>query len=101
MRKAARFFGDLWYLMKPYFGSAEWKFAWTMLVLLVALNLANVGLGLVLSFSRNIFYNALQAKDASAFFRCRASCCSEPCSSRWGRSRPTRSRGCRSGGADG
>ena len=69
MRKAARFFEDVWYLMKPYFVSEEWKFAWGVLVLLIAINLAQVGIGLVISFARNIFYNALQAKDAGAFFR--------------------------------
>ena len=69
MRKTARFFGDVWYLMKPYFVSEEWRFAWGLLVLLIALNLASVGVGLVISFARNIFYNALQAKDAGAFFR--------------------------------
>ena len=69
MRKTARFFGDVWYLMKPYFVSEEWRFAWGLLILLIALNLAAVGTGLVISFARNIFYNALQAKDAGTFFR--------------------------------
>lgn len=69
MRKTARFFSDVWFLMKPYFVSEEWRFAWGVLVLLITLNLASVGVGLVISFARNIFYNALQAKDASAFFR--------------------------------
>ncbi len=69
MRKAARFFGDVWFLMKPYFTSEDWKFAWGVLALLIALNLAIVGDGLALSFGRNIFYSALQAKDEAGFFR--------------------------------
>ena len=55
--------------MKPYFVSAEWRFAWGMLALLIALNLALVGIGLAASFSRNIYYTALQTKDAAGFFR--------------------------------
>ena len=69
MRKAARFLADLWYLMKPYFTSEEWRFAWGMLLLLLALNLSLVAIGLVASFSRNIYYTALQTKDAAGFFR--------------------------------
>ena len=69
MRKARRFFADLFYLTKPYFVSEEWKSAWALLALLVALNLIQVGLGLWISFARNIFYTALQEKQASAFFR--------------------------------
>jgi putative ATP-binding cassette transporter len=69
MRKGLRFLADLWALMRPYFVSSEWKSAWALLVLLIALNLAQVGLGLALSFSRNIFFTALQTKDAAGFFR--------------------------------
>ena len=69
MRKAARFFGDVWYLMKPYFVSEEWRFAWAVLVMLIAINLAVVGIGLAMTYSRNIYYTALQMKDAAGFFR--------------------------------
>ena len=69
MHKAARFFADLFYLMKPYFVSAEWRFAWGMLALLISFNLLLVGIGLAASFSRNIYYTALQTKDAAGFFR--------------------------------
>ncbi len=69
MRKGLRFLGDLWFLMRPYFVSREWRSAWALLVLLIVLNLAQVGLGLAISFSRNIFFTALQQKDAAGFFR--------------------------------
>ncbi len=69
MKKVGRFFADLWFLTKPYFTSEEWKPAWALLIALIALNLLQVGLGLVVSFSRNIYYTALQQKDAAGFFR--------------------------------
>ena len=69
MRKVSRFFADLYYLTKPYFVSEEWRSAWALLILLIALNLGQVGLGLAQSFSRNIYYTALQQKDAGGFFR--------------------------------
>ncbi len=69
MRKVGRFFADLWFLTKPYFTSREWKVAWLLLAAIVALNLLQVGLGLAVSFSRRIYYSALQEKDAAAFFR--------------------------------
>ena len=69
MKKVGRFFADLWFLMKPYFVSAEWKSAWALLAILLVLNLTQVGLGLVISFSRNVFFTALQEKHSAAFFR--------------------------------
>lgn len=69
MRKAGRFLADLFYLMKPYFVSEERVFAASMLAVLIGLNLALVGLGIAVSYSRNIYYTALQTKDAAAFFR--------------------------------
>ena len=69
MRKVSRFFADLYYLTKPYFVSEEWRSAWALLILLIALSLGQVGLGLIVSFSRNIYFTALQQKDAAAFFR--------------------------------
>ncbi len=69
MRKLRRFFADLFFLMKPYFVSEERRSAWALLVLLIALNLAQVGMGLAITFSRNIYYTALQQKDAAGFFR--------------------------------
>lgn len=69
MRKIGSFFRDLFYLMKPYFVSEERVFAWTMLVVLVGLSFAQVGAGVVLSFTRNILYTALQEKHSAAFFR--------------------------------
>ena len=69
MKKVGRFFADLWFLMKPYFVSSEWKSAWALLAVLLILNLTQVGLGLVISFSRNVFFTALQEKHAAEFFR--------------------------------
>ena len=69
MRKVSRFLADLWFLTKPYFASEEWKSAWLLLGSLIFLNLGQVGFGLIISFSRNIYYTALQQKDAAGFFR--------------------------------
>ncbi len=69
MKKVGRFFADLWFLTKPYFTSEEWKPAWALLLSLIALNLLQVGIGLAVSFSRSIYYTALQEKDAAGFFR--------------------------------
>jgi putative ATP-binding cassette transporter len=75
----------IWHLTKPYFASREisemrlWPFGtfrmqerWIglfMLVTVVALALGGVALSVVLSYWQNGFYNALQAKDATAFWR--------------------------------
>jgi putative ATP-binding cassette transporter len=69
MRNTRRFFADFSFLTKPYFMSAEWKSACGLLALLIGLSLAQVGLGLLITYSQSIFYTALQQKNAAAFLR--------------------------------
>ena len=70
MRKVSRFFADLYYLTKPYFVSEEWRSAWALLILLIALNLGQVGLGLAQSPSHVISSTRhCSRKTRGAFFR--------------------------------
>jgi putative ATP-binding cassette transporter len=62
-----QFLRDVWSLTKPYFVSEEWKSAWGLLLVIVALNLALVGMTVILNFWRNDFYNTLQNMDAWGF----------------------------------
>src|SRR5690349_16888743 len=58
----------LWALTWPYFWSEEKWMARGLLALVVALNLGQVGLDVVLNYWNNDFYNALQNKDEPAFW---------------------------------
>lgn len=53
----------------PYLGSEDRVAAWLLLLAILALTLANVGVGLLISFSQRLFYSALQEKHAYAFIR--------------------------------
>ncbi|WP_159998984.1 ABC transporter ATP-binding protein/permease [Roseomonas sp. 18066] len=67
MRNLFPFLRDAWALARPFWRSEErWK-ARGLLSVVVALNLALVGMGVVLTFWQRAFYNALEAKDFSAF----------------------------------
>ena len=57
-----------WSLIKPYWVSEEWKTAWALLISVVVMNLVNVWVSVRLNAWRSNFYNALQNKDAHAFF---------------------------------
>jgi vitamin B12/bleomycin/antimicrobial peptide transport system ATP-binding/permease protein len=63
-------FRDAWHLFKPYFLRSEerWR-AIGVLVLLVALNLMQVGLSVLLTFWRAQWYNSLQQKDWHTFIQ--------------------------------
>ncbi len=58
---------DAWRLAKPYWVSQERWVAWVLLAVVVALNLAQVGLSVLFNYWRNAFYNALQNYDETSF----------------------------------
>jgi putative ATP-binding cassette transporter len=66
-RSAAPFLNEAWALIRPYWNSEErWK-ARGRLAVVVVLNLALVGMGVLLTYWQRAFYNALEAKDFPAF----------------------------------
>ncbi|MCI0753043.1 ABC transporter ATP-binding protein/permease [Teichococcus vastitatis] len=66
-RSAAPFLNEAWTLIRPYWNSEErWK-ARGLLAVVVVLNLALVGMGVLLTYWQRAFYNALEAKDFPAF----------------------------------
>lgn len=58
---------DTWQLAKPYFTSNKRATAWSLLAAIVVLNLALVGMDVVLSFWNRAFFNSLQNKDYDTF----------------------------------
>jgi putative ATP-binding cassette transporter len=68
MRGIGPFLKDAWRLARPYFMTSEERWsARGFLLAIIAMNLALVGLSVVLSFWRREFYNTLQDKDWKAF----------------------------------
>jgi len=68
MRGLGSFLHDAFRLAKPYFTRSDEKLsAWGLLLSVVVLNLAQVGLSVVLNFWRREFYNSLQQKNWHAF----------------------------------
>jgi putative ATP-binding cassette transporter len=68
MRSLAEFLTDAYRLSRPYFTRSDERWsAWGLLVAIVALNLAIVGMSVILNFWHREFYNALQEKDWRAF----------------------------------
>ncbi len=67
MRGLGPFLRDAWFLSRPYFRSEERRSAWLLLLVIVAMNLALVGMSVVLSYWRNAFYDTLQTKNWDAF----------------------------------
>ncbi|MGY4799947.1 ABC transporter ATP-binding protein/permease [Teichococcus aerofrigidensis] len=61
------FLRDAWALARPYWSSEERWRARLLLAVVVALNLALVGMGVLLTFWNRQFYNVLEARDAEAF----------------------------------
>ena len=59
----------VWALTLPYFRSEERYKAWLLLAVIVALNLGMVYLSVVLNDWHRLFYDALQEKNASAFWQ--------------------------------
>ncbi len=69
MRGLGPFLRDAWFLSRPYFRSEERRSAWALLITIVAMNLAMVGMLVVLNYWRNAEYNSLQTKDWPTFIR--------------------------------
>ena len=69
MRNLGLFLKDAWPLALPYFRSEERWSARILLVTIIDLNLAMVGMDVVLNFWNGAFYDALQTKDWSAFIQ--------------------------------
>ena len=68
MRGLGSFLQDAFRLAKPYYTrSDERGTAWALLISIIILNLAQVGLTVVLNYWQRDFYNALQQKDWQAF----------------------------------
>ncbi len=68
MIKLRRFLADAWRLSYPYFASSEERWsARGLLAIVIGLNLALVGMSVVLNFWNRQFFNALQAKDFQSF----------------------------------
>jgi putative ATP-binding cassette transporter len=68
MRRLGTFLRDAWALARPYWSSKERGRARLLLVAVILLNLALVGMTVVLTYWQRAFYNALEAKDATAFW---------------------------------
>ncbi|MDE2459111.1 MAG: ABC transporter ATP-binding protein/permease, partial [Rhodospirillales bacterium] len=56
-------FAEGWSLAKPYFKSEQKRVAWGLLGTVVALNLIQVGLNVVLTYWSADFFNAIQVYD--------------------------------------
>ncbi|MFC4165979.1 ABC transporter ATP-binding protein/permease [Teichococcus aestuarii] len=67
MRRILPFLGEAWALARPYWNSEERWRARGLLAVVVLLNLALVGMGVLLTYWQRAFYNALEAKDFAAF----------------------------------
>ena len=60
---------DAWRLTKPYWFSEEKGRAWGLLLIVIALNLANVYIDVRINLWNNAFYNAIQQLNEHEFFR--------------------------------
>ncbi|CAF0843518.1 unnamed protein product [Didymodactylos carnosus] len=60
---------DNWRLTHLYFYSEEKWYARSMIVILIIMEFCSIGLGIVLSYWNNSFFNALQKFDYSAFIK--------------------------------
>jgi putative ATP-binding cassette transporter len=67
MRNLGPFLRDAWRLARPYYRSEQKWAAWSLLLVVIALNLLIVGMGVVFSFWNRVMLNSLQAKDWDAF----------------------------------
>jgi len=63
------FFRKVWKLVTPYWRSEEKGKAWALLIAVIALSLFSVGISVWLNSWYKDFYNALQEKNATAFWR--------------------------------
>jgi vitamin B12/bleomycin/antimicrobial peptide transport system ATP-binding/permease protein len=64
-----RFVRDTWGLIKPYWKSEERFSAWLLLITVIGLTLAMVYMSVQFNTWYNLFYNALQEKNAEEFWK--------------------------------
>jgi putative ATP-binding cassette transporter len=62
------FASKLWKLTAPYWRSVDWKLAWLLSLVVIALNLGLVGMEVAFNYWYNDFYNTLQNKDEAGFW---------------------------------
>ena len=67
MRALGSVLRDAWRLATPFFLSEDWRAAWLLLGVSIALNLLQVGLTVVLNYWNRAFFDSLGAKDWPAF----------------------------------
>lgn len=67
MRRLGPFLRDAWALARPYWSSEDRWRGRALLAVVVALNLALVGMTVLLTYWQRAFYNALEAKDWDGF----------------------------------
>ena len=58
-----------WRLVRPYWVSEEKRIAWALMGVVVAFNLANVYVDVLINQWNNAFYNSLQELNSTLFFR--------------------------------
>ena len=68
-REMRQSLSDAWRIAKPYWSSHERWIAWALLSVVVALNLAIVGLNVAFNYWYNWFFDALQNYDEPAFIK--------------------------------
>ncbi|HYS92658.1 MAG TPA: SbmA/BacA-like family transporter, partial [Candidatus Acidoferrales bacterium] len=69
MTDLRQFLRDTWRLAKPYWSSEDRWAAWSLLAIVVFMNLGLVGINVLLNKWQNTFFNAIQEKNAEVFFR--------------------------------
>ena len=69
MKRVGSFVGDWWRLVVPYFRSEEWPYAIPLLIGAIALTLGAVFLEVLFNEWSRRFYDSLQNKDETAFWR--------------------------------
>src|ERR1700712_2191844 len=67
MRRLGPVLKDAWRLSLPYFKSEEKWVANALLLSIIALNLAMVGMNVMLNFWNGAFYDSLQSRDWASF----------------------------------
>ena len=68
MRRAGRFFRNMWYLSAPYFKSEEKWSAWGLLLLVLGANVLLVRINVIANINQGIFLNSLQQYNEGMFF---------------------------------
>jgi vitamin B12/bleomycin/antimicrobial peptide transport system ATP-binding/permease protein len=68
-REMRQSLSDSWVIAKPYWTSQERWIAWLLLAVVIALNLALVGLNVAFNYWRNWFYDSLQNYNELAFIK--------------------------------